>query len=113
MPFHDDLKKLLDEYVHEVYRVTKKFPREELYGVTSQLRRATLSAVLNYIEGYARIKIKVHKNFIETSYGSLQESKYLIEFSHKEGYVTEEESILLMKMADRIGSMLWGMLKRM
>lgn len=52
--FHDALKRKIDEFVHLVYRLTKEFPKSELYGATSQLRRAALSVALNYIEGYAR-----------------------------------------------------------
>ncbi len=43
----------MDEYVHFIYKITKTFPKEELYGATSQLRRSSLSVILNYIEGYA------------------------------------------------------------
>src|SRR5438876_1053441 len=89
--FHEDLKEQMDLYVHLVYQVTKSFPREELYGVTSQLRRATLSVILNYIEGYARMRPAVHKNFLEISFGSLQESRYLLGFSLKEKYLIEEQ----------------------
>jgi four helix bundle protein len=52
--FHDKLKEKMDEYKHFVYSLSRKFPKDELYGVTSQLRRATLSVMLNYIEGFAR-----------------------------------------------------------
>jgi len=79
--FHEKLKSKMDEFVHLIYKITKNFPKEELYGVTSQLRRAALSIILNYIEGYARVKDKVHKNFLEISYGSLKEVKYLLHFS--------------------------------
>ncbi len=89
--YHEKLKRQMDEFVHLAYRVTKTFPKEEIYGVTSQLRRATLSVVLNYIEGYARGKEKVHKNFLEISYGSLKESKYLIQFSNVEKYINEKD----------------------
>jgi len=71
----------MDEYAHLAYSVTKNFPRQELFGITSQLRRAALSVVLNYIEGYARSRNKVNKNFLEISYGSLKESEYLLHFS--------------------------------
>ena len=76
--FKEKLKKKMDEYVHFVYQVTRKFPKEELYGVISQLRRAALSIILNYIEGFARRRPAVQLNFFETSYGSLKESKYLL-----------------------------------
>ena len=69
----------MDEYAHFVYKLTGTFPGGgEIYGITSQLRRSSVSVILNYIEGYARIKDKVHKNFLEISYGLLKESKYLL-----------------------------------
>lgn len=52
--FPEQLKVKMDEYAHLVYKITKNFPKEEMYGITSQLRRAALSTVLNYIEGFAR-----------------------------------------------------------
>lgn len=109
--YHKKLKSIMDEYVHLVYRYTRKFPREELYGVTSQLRRSSLSVVLNYIEGFARIRHRVNKNFLEISYGSLQESKYLIEFSYEEGYLNKLEHDKLSKLGEEIGAMLWGILR--
>src|SRR4030042_2524144 len=54
--FHERLKKLMDQYAFEIYEITKKFPKDEIYSLTSQLRRAGLSVILNYIEGYARRK---------------------------------------------------------
>jgi len=111
--FHENLKAKMDEYVHFVYGCTKKFPREELYGVTSQLRRASLSVVLNYIEGYARGRDKIHKNFLEISYGSLKESKYLLHFSFVENYLEQSDFEKATKLADEIGAMLWGMLRKM
>lgn len=111
--YHQNLKNKMDNYVHLVYKVSKNFPREEMYGTTSQLRRATLSVILNFIEGYARIRSKVYKNFLEISYGSLQESKYLINFSFKENYISENDYAKLNEMADEIGAMLWGILKKL
>jgi len=102
----------MDEYVHFVYRVTRKFPKEELYGVTSQLRRAAMSIILNYIEGYARIGIASYKNFLIISYGSLKESKYLLYFSLTEKYLSEGDYKIGMKIADRIGAMLWGTISK-
>ncbi len=111
--FHDKLKRLMDEYAHMVYRVTKTFPRDELFGVISQLRRASLSVVLNYVEGFARCKDKVHENFLTISYGSLKESRYLIDFSLQEKYLSSVDHRRLIELADRIGAMLWGMIKKM
>lgn len=106
----------MDEYVHLVYGLTKKFPRDELYGVTSQLRRAALSVVLNYIEGHARgisPKDKVRRNFFEISYGSLKESKYLMEFSCREGYLSDAQHVKGQELSEKIGRMLWGTLRNL
>lgn len=111
--FHDELKSKMDEYVHLVYKLTRKFPKEELYGVISQLRRAVLSIILNYIEGYARGRNKVHKNFLEISYGSLKESKYLLHFSLIEGYLLKREYKKAMRLAEKIGAMLWGIIRNL
>jgi four helix bundle protein len=48
--FQDKLKKKMDEFSHLVYGATRKFPKEELFGVAGQFRRAALSIILNYIE---------------------------------------------------------------
>jgi len=110
--FHDELKCKMDEYAHLIYGVTKGFPKDEIYGTVSQLRRAGLSVVLNYIEGYARFKGKVHQNFLEISYGSLKESKYLLQFAFEEKYLKQEDYKKSMKLADDIGAMLWGIMKK-
>lgn len=106
--FFEDLKVKMDKYVHFAYAMTKTFPKEELYGVTSQFRRAALSVILNYIEGFARKKQAVKQNFWEISYGSLKESKYLIHFSYKENYISEDNYKQGIGMADEIGAMLWS-----
>jgi len=111
--FHGQLRNKMDDFVHLVYQVSRGFPREELYGVTSQLRRASLSVVLNYIEGYARGRDKVHRNFLEISYGSLKESSYLLEFARAERYLGEIEFKTASGLADDIGAMLWGMMRNM
>lgn len=101
------LEKKIDEFVHMVYKLTKNFPKEEIYGSTSQIRRAALSVNLNYIEGYARRKPAVQLNFLEISYGSLKEAKYLLDFASKEQYLREEDPRAAVKLADEIGAMLW------
>ena len=106
--FHETLRALMDEYVHLVYDCTLKFPRDEVYGVTSQLRRSALSVVLNYIEGFGRQQKNTYRHFLEISYGSLKESLYLIDFSHKRGYLDAEQHQKLTALGERIGGMLWS-----
>ena len=109
--FLEELKIKMDEYAHLVYRITRDFPKEELYGVTSQLRRASLSIILNYIEGFARQKKAVKQNFWEISYGSFKESKYLIHFSLVEKYLNQKDYNKAIKLAEEIGAMLWRSIK--
>lgn len=111
--FHEKLKLKMHQYVKDIYRISKNFPKEELFGVTSQLRRAALSVILNYIEGYARRKgenCKVYENFLETSYGSLKESKYLLFFSFTENYISEIEYKTINDLSEEIGKMLWSIM---
>lgn len=110
--FHQKLKNLMDEYVNKIYDYTKNFPKDEIFGLTSQLRRAALSIILNYIEGYARQSRSMLKNFLNISYGSLKETKYLIYFSNNRGYLKDEEYKELLNLAERIGAMLWGVINK-
>lgn len=111
--FHRDLKSKMDLFVNRVYDCTAGFPKEEMYGVTSQLRRAALSVILNYIEGFARQHEKVLKNFLGISFGSLKESKYLIYFSRQRNYLSEDHYQELIKLSDEIGAMVWGTISKM
>ncbi len=113
--FHGKLKSKMHDYVKYVYKITKNFPRDELYGITSQLRRATISVILNYIEGFARRRgdgCKVYQNFLETSYGSLKESEYLIYFSYSENYIKEDNYKYLSGLANEIGGMIWSIINK-
>lgn len=105
--FKEKLKSKMDKYAHFIYEVTKTFPKDELYGSTSQFRRSGLSVALNYIEGYARKKSGAHLNFLEISYASLKESEYLFDFCMEEGYLTKEQSDKGKGIANEIGAMLW------
>ncbi|MDO8505265.1 MAG: four helix bundle protein [bacterium] len=105
--YQEKLKGRMDEYVHLVYRVTRGFPKEETYASTGQWRRATLSIILNYIEGYARRKPLVQLNFLETAYGSFKESRYLLDFSYKEQFLSHDNYQNATAIAEEIGAMLW------
>jgi four helix bundle protein len=108
----DIVKQKMDEFAKGVYRVTKMFPKEEIYGLTSQLRRASLSVILNYIEGFARTGDKELKNFLQISYGSLKESKYLIFFCVREGYIAQDDYGKLIRLSDEIGALLWKRIQK-
>lgn len=108
--FDSKIRVKMDRYVHAVYKATKEFPRDEIFGVTSQLRRSTLSVILNYIEGYARSTDKDKLKFYNISYASLKESKYLLHFSLTEKYLSKTDYDYCLNYADEIGAMLWSIL---
>jgi four helix bundle protein len=91
-----------------VYELSKKLPKEELYGFTSQLRRAALSVPLNIVEGFARYKSQDHRRFLEISYGSLKETIYLLTFGVKIKYFTEFEVSQLVNDYTETSRMLWS-----
>jgi len=71
----------------EIYRLTKIFPREELYGLTSQLRRAAVSVPSNIAEGYARRTTKELVQFVGVAEGSLAELHTQLTIARRLGYV--------------------------
>ena len=109
--FQRKLENKMDAFAHNCYAITKTFPKEELFGSSSQLRRASLSVILNFLEGFARQRTMVKKNFWEISYGSLKESMYLLKFSKEEGFCSQEAIINTISLGEEIGAMLWKMLQ--
>jgi four helix bundle protein len=96
-----------DELAFLVYKVTKDFPKEEVYGITSQVRRAALSIPTNIVEGYSRKGDKELARFVNISLGSLAETKYLLYFSNRLGYFEKGEYNELKNGYDTLGKLLW------
>ncbi len=96
-----------DYLARDIYKITRNFPKEEVFGLTSQLRRAALSIPLNIIEGFARKGTKDYRQFLHIAYGSLKETKYLLYFSFQENYINEEKYKEILSIAEEIGKMLW------
>jgi len=99
--------KISDELALNVYKITKDFPKEEIYGITSQLRRAALSIPTNIVEGYSRKGDKELSRFVNISLGSLAETKYLLYFSYRLDYLRPEEYKNLRNAYDEFGKKLW------
>jgi len=99
--------KLADELAFRVYQVTKKFPQSELYGLTSQIRRAALSIPTNIVEGYSRKGDKELAHFVNISLGSLAEVKYLLHFSRRLGFVSGDDFDALERRYKELGGKLW------
>jgi len=84
-----------------------------LYGMTSQLRSAALSVILNIVEGFARIGDKEYKHFLRISFGSLKETKYLLEFSFEQKYMTTSQYNVLYSLSEEVAKLLWTTMKRL
>jgi four helix bundle protein len=77
---------LADELVIQIYQLTQKFPKDEIYGLTSQMRRAAVSVPSNIVEGCAREGEIEYLRFLEIAFGSLRELHYQLSLAKKLGY---------------------------
>ncbi|RJQ37388.1 four helix bundle protein [Candidatus Microgenomates bacterium] len=93
-----------------VHKVTKKFPKEEVYGLTSQLRRAVFSVPTNIVEGNERKSRKEYIQFLSISKGSLAETKYLLIVSRDLKYINDSLFDNLNEEINNIGKLLNGLI---
>jgi len=87
--------KLADEVAVLVYKVTSRFPKEELYGLTSQMRRAAVSTPSNIVEGCARDSQADYLRFLYIAFGSLRELHYQLSLSNRLSFLSNEDSSLI------------------
>ena len=97
------------ELVSDIYRLTANFPKEELYGLTSQMRRAAVSIPSNLAEGHGRSSSKEFHQFIGHSRGSLMELETQIEIARNLEFVSHAAAAALLDRTDEIGKMLTGL----
>jgi four helix bundle protein len=86
---------LADEVAVLVYRVTARFPREELYGLTSQMRRVAVSIPSNIVEGCARDNQADYLRFLYIAFGSLRELHYQLSLWKRLGFLPNEDLYLI------------------
>jgi len=101
------------EVVNDIYKVTKHFPKEELYGLTSQIRRAAISIPANIAEGWGRGTTKNYIQFLEISRGSLYELDTLNIISNNLGYLNQENSSEIENKIFEIGRMLNALITKL
>jgi len=93
-------------YVLDIYKVTGKFPNEEKYGLTNQLRRAAVSVASNIVEGNERKTRKEYIQFLYTAKGSLAETKYQLLLAKDLKYLSQLEYEELIVKTNTIGKMI-------
>jgi len=104
---------LADEVVLLIYRVTRKFPKEEIYGLTAQMRRAAVSVPSNIVEGCARESQTEYLRFLEIAFASLRELHYQFDLSRRlvylDGYDISGGESKIMETEKVLGALLRSM----
>jgi four helix bundle protein len=96
--------------VTEIYRVSHKFPREEIFALTNQLRRAAVSVPSNIAEGQGRSSRKEFIYFLGNAKGSISEVETQIIIARNLGYIGEDDLNALLNLAAEVGRILNGLL---
>ncbi len=97
--------------VLEVYKITKSFPSDEKFGLSSQLRRAAASISTNIVEGQKRKSRKEFLHFLNLADSSLEETKYHLLLGFDLAYISHEKFELISENCDEVGRMLCGFQK--
>jgi len=96
-----------------LYKLTGAFPREELFGLTSQLRRASVSIASNIAEGYGRASRGEYRNFLGIARGSALEVQTQLVVARALDYGDPNQIAAAEKLADDTGKMLWAMMQKL
>ncbi|MCQ2245377.1 MAG: four helix bundle protein [Bacteroidaceae bacterium] len=98
------------DFVTILYKVTSKFPKEEVYGLTSQMRRAAVSIPSNIAEGYGRITNNDLVVFLHHALGSSNELDAQIQIAYNLQYITEQDYVELNRQNEVICKMLQSLI---
>ncbi len=101
------------EIVVDVYELTKSFPREEVYGLVSQMRRAAVSIASNIAEGFNRYHNKEYRQFLYIALGSCAELETQIEVIMSLAYITKSQRDKIVEKLDHESRMLRNLIKRL
>ncbi len=103
--------KLGMEIASDIYRETKQFPQQELYGLSSQMRRAAVFMPSNIAEGFARKHNKEYKQFLYICLGSCAELETQIEIACSQGYLAEDIKSVFLEKTNHLSRMTMSLLK--
>ena len=110
--FYDlDAWKKTNEFVLEIYKVTKKFPKEELYGLVSQLRRAAVSVLANIVEGRGKPTDKDFVRFLYISSGSLNECQCYFELAFELDYISKDQFDYIYNKSKEVGYLIYKLIQ--
>ena len=97
------------DLVEKAYRTAKRFPREELYGLTSQLHRAAVSVAANIAEGQGRQSTRDFLHFLAIAHGSLKELETHVFIAERLEYVNKKEQSELIALCEEVGRLISGL----
>jgi four helix bundle protein len=99
--------------VKEMYKILSAFPKEEMHGLTSQMKRAAVSVPTNIVEGFSRNTTKEYILFLFNSRGSLEELRYLSLLSLELGFLNKENYDSIAKSCEGISKVLNALIKKL
>ena len=102
---------LADELTLLVYRVTAGFPKQEMFGLTSQIRRSAVSVPSNIVEGCARGSEADYLRFLNIAFGSLRELHYQLDLSKRSGFLPNENLSLIESMVVETEKVMNGLIR--
>jgi four helix bundle protein len=97
--------------VVDIYELTRSFPREEIYGLTSQIRRAAVSVPSNISEGAAGRSVSQFRNFLSVALGSLNEISTQLEIAYRVGYLDKHKLGMTERQVDECLALTYGLRK--
>ena|SRR5689334_15268470 len=100
---------LADELALQVYKVSKRFPAAERFGLTNQLRRAAVSVAANIVEGATRPSEVEYGRFLTVAYGSAQELEYELSLAARLGYLGFADSAQILNLASQTSRALYAL----
>jgi four helix bundle protein len=99
------------DLVVTIYELTKSFPREEIYGLTAQIRRASVSVPSNISEGAAGRSVLQFRNFLSVAIGSLNEISTQLEIAYRVGYLDRRKLLDIERRIDECLALTYGLRK--
>ena len=97
------------DFVAEIYRISRRFPREEQFGLTAQVRKASVSVSANIAEGSGRATSRDLLNFLSQARGSLKEAESMLLVAQRLGFVSAADCVEAFRLADETSRMLAGL----
>jgi four helix bundle protein len=102
---------LADALVLDIYRAMRSFPKDEQFGLTSQIRRSAVSMASNIVEGCARHTKMDYLRFLDIAYGSSRELEYQVSLASRLGYLDKETSNALQDTCEETSKVLGGLIR--